>query len=91
MLAQLCLHVRCLWSVRGVVCDCFASWVSCAIIVLWVRLCVVWQTDGCTPLYAASGNGHVKVVRALVGAGAAVNQAAVRDDCDGCWCSVVRE
>ncbi len=57
-----------------------ASWVSCAIIVLWVRLYVVWQTDGCTPLYAASGNGHVEVVRALVGAGAAVNQAAVRDD-----------
>ena len=42
------------------------------------------QTDGCTPLYVASHNGHVEVVRALVGAGAAVNQARVRDDCGGC-------
>ncbi len=44
-----------------------------------VRVCVVRQTDGRTPLYAASLNGHVEVVRALVGAGAAVNQAAVRE------------
>jgi hypothetical protein len=49
----------------------------------------VWQANGGTPLYAASQNGHVEVVRALVGAGAAVNQARVRDDCGGCWCSVV--
>jgi hypothetical protein len=54
-----------------------------------VCVCVVWQTDGFTPLYAASHNGHVEVVRALVGAGAAVNQADVRDDRGVCWCSVV--
>ncbi len=50
------------------------------------RVPVVLQTDGGTPLYVASQNGHVEVVRALVGAGAAVNQAWVRDDCCG-WCS----
>ena len=54
--------------------------------VLWaaivgsVRVSGVWQTDGCTPLYVASQKGHVEVVRALVGAGAAVNQARVRED-----------
>ena len=48
----------------------------------------VWQTDGCTPLYVASESGHVEVVRALVGAGAAVNHW-VRDDCGGGWCSLV--
>jgi ankyrin repeat protein len=46
---------------------------------------VVWQTDGRTPLYAASASGHVEVVRALVGAGAAVNQASVRDN----WLTVL--
>ena len=56
-----------------------------------VRVSGVWQTNGCTPLYVASDNGHVEVVRALVGAGAAVNQATVRDGCCGCWCSVSRE
>ena len=55
-----------------------------------MSLCVVWQADGWTPLYAASHNGHVEVVRALVEAGAAVNQAAVREDLGGCWCSGVR-
>jgi hypothetical protein len=55
-----------------------------------VSVCVVWQTDGWTPLFIASHNGHVEVVRALVGAGAAVNQAAVREDLGGCWCSGVR-
>ncbi len=45
-----------------------------------MSVCVVWQTDGSTPLYAASLNGHVEVVRALVEAGASVNQAKVRDD-----------
>jgi ankyrin repeat protein len=47
-------------------------------------VCVVWQTDGRTPLLMASQNGHVEVVRALVGAGAAVNQATVREDWGGC-------
>jgi hypothetical protein len=41
---------------------------------------VVWQTDGATPLYVAGLNGHVEVVRLLVGSGAAVNQARVRED-----------
>ena len=35
------------------------------------------QTDGTTPLIAASANGHVGVVRALVDRGAVVNQADV--------------
>ncbi len=39
-----------------------------------------WQTDGTTPLYIASQNGRVKVVRALLGAGAVVNKSWVRDD-----------
>ena len=51
---------------------------------------MVWQTDGWTPLHAASQDGHVEVVRALVEAGAAVNQAAVREDWSGCWCLGVR-
>jgi hypothetical protein len=38
------------------------------------------QTDGTTVLHAASFNGHVEAVRALVELGAAVNQAEV-----GCW------
>ncbi len=40
---------------------------------------VVFQTNGATPLYVASQNGHVPVecVRVLLGAGAAVNQAKV--------------
>ncbi len=48
-----------------------------------------WQTDGTTPLYIASHNDHVEVVRALVGAGTAVNQATVREDWGGFWCSGV--
>ncbi len=55
----------------------------------YVRGCVVWQTDGWTPLCIASQEGQVEVVRALVGAGAAVNQAAVREDWCGCWCAGV--
>jgi hypothetical protein len=71
-----------------------------------VKLCLhvgcLWgvQTDGRTPLYAASNYGHVEVAKALVGAGAAVNQADVRDHwllvlgcawlvcfwIAGCWC-----
>jgi hypothetical protein len=42
-------------------------------------VCLRLQPGGCTPLNAASENGHVEVVRALVGAGAAVNEADVRD------------
>jgi hypothetical protein len=53
-------------------------------------VCVAWQTDGWTPLYVASEKRHVEVVRALVGAGAAVNQATVCEDLGGCWCSGVR-
>ncbi len=34
--------------------------------------------DGDSPLLAACDNGHMEVVRALLGAGAVVNQAAVR-------------
>ena len=35
------------------------------------------QTDGASPLYIASQEGHVDVVRALVEAGATVDQAMV--------------
>jgi hypothetical protein len=59
-------------------------------IMWWVRVSVVWQTDGTTPLYTACLNGHVEVVRALVGAGAAVNQANVCDDRACCLYSVMR-
>jgi hypothetical protein len=60
-----------------------------------VSVCVVWQTDGWTPLCIASDHGQVEVMRALVEAGAAVNQADVREDwgvdvgvrvCVGSWC-----
>ncbi len=37
----------------------------------------VLQTDGLTPLYIASGKGHVESVRALLDGGAAINQAMV--------------
>ncbi len=73
------------WAGCADVCDC----VRCAM--GRIRVSGVWQTDGVTPVYAASQNGHVEVARALVGAGAAVNQARVRDDCGGSWCSVVCE
>ena len=55
-----------------------------------VRVSAAVQTSGSTPLYIASQNGHVEVVRALVVTGAAVNQAKVREDWGGCWCSGVR-
>jgi hypothetical protein len=38
---------------------------------------VVLQTDGATPLFIASQSGHVECVRALLGGGAAINQARV--------------
>ncbi len=50
----------------------------------------VLQTNGATPLYAASQNGHVECVQALLDRGAAVNQANVGDcssmarHCGGC-------
>jgi hypothetical protein len=37
------------------------------------------QSRRATPLFAASEHGRIEVVRALLGAGAAVNQAKVRD------------
>ncbi len=54
--------------VRGVrvVCLCWLAW--CGVVV---------QEDGWTPLCGASWNGHVEAVRALLAAGAAVNQAKV--------------
>ncbi len=39
------------------------------------------QTSGVSPLYIASQNGHVEVVRALLGAGADVGQAMVSRAC----------
>ncbi len=53
--------------------------VVCLCVRVSVCPCVVRQTDGRTPLCIASGHGQVEVVRALVGAGAAVNQATVRE------------
>jgi hypothetical protein len=37
------------------------------------------QADGSSPLYTACEHDHIEVFRALMGAGAAVNQAKVRD------------
>jgi hypothetical protein len=46
---------------------------------------VVLQASGASPLYIASKKGHVECVRAVLGAGAAVNQATV-----GCARSMAR-
>ena len=48
-------------------------------------MCVARQTNGFTPLYIASQDGHVEAVTALIGAGAAVNQATVRDVSGGLY------
>ncbi len=48
--------------------------------VVWFVGCVV-QKDGRTPLFDASRNGRVEAVRALLDAGAAVNQADVSRTC----------
>jgi hypothetical protein len=51
---------------------------------------VVWQTDGATPLFLASEDGHVECVLALLRGGAAINQATVGSvwsttwPCGGC-------
>ncbi len=46
-------------------------------VMFWCECRAAWQTNGATPLYFASGKGHVECVRALLGGGAAINQAAV--------------
>jgi hypothetical protein len=52
---------------------------------VWLVCRAVLQTDGWTPLYIASGKGHVECVRALLDGGAAINQAKV-----GCASSMSR-
>ncbi len=52
---------------------------------VWLVCRVVLQKTGATPLYVASQNGHVECVRALLGGGAAINQAEV-----GCASSMAR-
>ena len=49
---------------------------TCLWVCLWPGL---GQTDGWTPLFVASAQGHVGVVDALVKAKAALNQADVCD------------
>jgi hypothetical protein len=46
---------------------------------------VTFQTDGTTPLYVASEEGHVECVRGLLGAGAAVNQENVGCSSSMAW------
>ncbi len=62
--------MRLAWGGVGDVC--VLRWVS----VVWFVGCVL-QTNGRTPLFLASGNGRVEAVRALLDAGAPVNQASV--------------
>ncbi len=46
-------------------------------VMFWCECRVAWQTDGATPLCAASYQGHVECVRALLDGGAVINQATV--------------
>jgi hypothetical protein len=46
-------------------------------VMCWCECGVARQTDGATPLYMASYSGHVECVKALLGGGAAINQAMV--------------
>ncbi len=63
----------CMRLARGGVGDvCVLRWVS----VVWFVGCVL-QKDGRTPLFDASLSGRAEAVRALLDAGAAVNQASV--------------
>jgi hypothetical protein len=41
---------------------------------------MVWQSGGDSPLYIASKEGHVNMVKALLRAGVDVNETTVRDD-----------
>lgn len=43
-------------------------------------VCMVWQSGGDSPLYIASKEGHVNMVKALLRAGVDVNETTVRDD-----------
>ena len=63
--------------------SCIGRWFACDEGWLWLFLDHVKQADGRTPLYGASSEGHVEAVAALVGAGAAVNQAEVSVDGGG--------
>jgi hypothetical protein len=55
------------------------------VMMVWCECRVVWQTNGATPLLIASYHRHVECVRALLGGGAAINQAMV-----GCASSMAR-
>jgi hypothetical protein len=65
------------WNAK---CDCVCL-ALCFVGLPCLCLSAAWQTGGYTPLFAASQHGRFEVVRALVGAGAAVNQAKVRVHC----------
>jgi hypothetical protein len=74
--AKVCDHRQCIHTCAFV----YVSAWRCKRIMIFLSVRVVWQTGGATPLYIASQEGHDEVVRALVGSGAAVNQARVRED-----------